>query len=82
MVGGDSNIPESLIGVRVSQVLTTFTVSSASLMPVLQVGKLKHREAQGHLGKDKGQNWDLNPRSLALNPTPVFKQCPHPLGTC
>lgn len=52
---------------------------------ILQVGKQKPREVkaqvQGHMGKDKVQNWDLNPHSLALNPTPGFKCGPRTTST-
>lgn len=57
-------------GETLAECLCRPTVRVAGMIPSSHAGKLKHREVmalvRGHMGKEKGQSWDLNPSSLAL----------------
>lgn len=73
MAGGDSNVTEALVDCQACSG-PQGSLRLVIVIPILQVGKLKHRAAkalvQGHVNKDKGQSC-LNPSSVALNPAPL-----------
>lgn len=59
VTGGDSNTTETFVSVRFVQLLTGGSVRSAKVIPVLQMGKLKHREVKalvlGHMARVRGR---------------------------
>ena len=73
MAGGDSNVTETLVNCQACSG-PQGSLRLVSVIPILQVGKLKHRAAkalvQGDENKDKGQSC-LNASSVDLNPAPL-----------
>lgn len=73
MAGGDSNVTETLVNCQACSG-PQGSLRLVSVIPILQVGKLKHRAAkalvQGDVNKDKEQSC-LNASSVDLNPAPL-----------